>query len=439
MYIRKMIRQNLSLNCKDHNADCCEFICISQYIPNLELLERMSHPEIEAVSEELLNYNQNTFTQLPLDALQALSQSDLSQTSEPYLEAWQQYAQEAQTQGVATVLKQYLVQLHFPIESGMSETAHYQAATRQGVRPSTNAVRSRNDIETRHSGIERSEGCCFQAPDQLSLKIHASIAGLIPVIIAGCRADFVMLIQALTRRNEPTPIPLSMGACMVSGYNNWERVFRYRHQWTNQWIEQQGKSPSESDWNAEFKQLIPHKDLYQDRFMILSTAPYSHVTAAELDMTEAKWSAYSLIIRLEHECTHYFTLRFLKSMKNHLLDELIADYRGIVAAIGYYRADWFLRFMGLEQYPNYRLGGRLENYRGSPSLSDQAFQGLQTLVKRSAENLEQFDRAYRTAYLTPQQEIAIVLALTQSTLIDLASESGQTFIAHTVDQILCKR
>lgn len=46
-----------------------------------------------------------------------------------------------------------------------------------------------------------------------------------------------------------------------------------------------------------------------------------------------------------------------------MLDELIADYAGIVAAWGRYRADWFLRFVGLEDYPRYREGGRLQNYR----------------------------------------------------------------------------
>ena len=46
-------------------------------------------------------------------------------------------------------------------------------------------------------------------------------------------------------------------------------------------------------------------------------------------------------------------------MRNNLHDELIADYAGITAAIGHYRAAWFLRFLGLEDYPTYRPGGRL--------------------------------------------------------------------------------
>lgn len=67
-----------------------------------------------------------------------------------------------------------------------------------------------------------------------------------------------------------------------------------------------------------------------------------------MNLSQAEWRRLSITIRLEHECTHYFTYRVLGSMRNNLLDELIADYQGIVSAIGKYRADWFLRFMGLE-------------------------------------------------------------------------------------------
>ena len=69
---------------------------------------------------------------------------------------------------------------------------------------------------------------------------------------------------------------------------------------------------------------------------------------------------------MEHECAHYLTKRVTGSMSNNLLDELLADYVGIVAAAGTYRGDWALEFLGLEDYPAYRNGARLQNYRGSP-------------------------------------------------------------------------
>ena len=73
---------------------------------------------------------------------------------------------------------------------------------------------------------------------------------------------------------------------------------------------------------------------------------------------------------------------------------------------GHYRADWFLRFMGLESFPDYRTGGRLENYQDESLLSIGAFKILQRLVKVAAENLEYFDRHY----LRPQQRNKVLPA-----------------------------
>jgi hypothetical protein len=262
-------------------------------------------------------------------------------------------------------------------------------------------------------------GLVMNAPDQLQLVLHPTLAGCIPLLITGDRADFVSLVQALTRRNEPEPIPDSMGAAMVAGYNNWDRVRRYRQAW------EQKHQPGAwaGDWADEFKRLIPRKELYQDNFIILSDGPYSGVSAAEMGLTESEWRQASLTIRREHECAHFFTRRVFGSMRNNLLDELIADYMGLVAACGRFRADWFLRFMGLEAFPVYRQGGRLENYRGQPPLSDQAFPVLQALVKSAAENLERFDTQHNRE---ASQTAAVLIALTDLTLEEIASAAAET-------------
>lgn len=59
----------------------------------------------------------------------------------------------------------------------------------------------------------------------------------------------------------------------------------------------------------------------------------------------------------------YFMRRVFSSMRNILSNEIIADYFGIVAARAGFQHDWLLRFMGLEAFPSYRVGGRLENFR----------------------------------------------------------------------------
>ena len=352
--------------------------------------------------EELLAYNDNVFAPLEFDSLPTFPL-----IPELYLTTWETYLTEANQQGVFTTLRSKLVQLQFPILAGISETENYRLATRKGYLTAT---------------MPEATGLVLQQPETLKLILHESLAGKIPILIAGCREDFIALVQALVKRNEPVPIPNSMGAVMVAGYNNWDRVRTYRTQWESQQLQ----FTTEAAWQVEFKQLIPQKDKYQDRFIILSPGGYSGVTASDMGMSELEWLPISLTIRLEHECTHYFTRRLLVSMRNNLMDELIADYRGIIAANnGNYRADWFLRFLGLEAYPEYRQGGRMENYRGEPPLSAGAFQVLHALVKDAAENLEQFHTHHIDKLSDVLSQGKFLIALTRLTLEELANTESQ--------------
>jgi hypothetical protein len=345
-------------------------------------------------AEELLRYGRSAFS-VPAEA-PALPLPD-----EAFVQAWAGYAERARTEGAFAVLRDALVQLRFPVAAGISESEAYRASTRAGVPAPVG------------------EGVRLEAPERLRLFLHPTAAGRIPVLLAGTTPDFAALVRALTRRNEPAPIPPSMGACMVAGYNNWERVARLRRAW------EAGALPVDGaqGWAAAFGVLRARTELYQDRFVVLSPGPYSGVAAREMGMDEAAWAATSVAIRLEHECAHYFTRRVLGSMRNNLLDELIADYVGIASAAGAFRADWFLRFMGLEG-AGYREGGRLQNYRGDPPLSDSAFAGLQALVRQAAARLEAADREHPGLCATASGRARAILALAGLTLEEIASDAG---------------
>lgn len=345
-------------------------------------------------ADELLRYDESPFA-----AGEAVP--DLPLADEPFVEAWERYAALAAERGAFPALREALVQLRFPVRAGMSETAEYRAATRAGAPP------------------PEGEGVRLEAPGALRLFLHPTAAGRIPVLLAATRADFVTLVRALVRRNEPAEIPPSMGACMVAGYNNWERMARVRRAW------EAGALPVEgaAGWPAAFAVLRGRRELYQDRFVVLSPGPYSGVAPGEMGMGEDEWNAASVRIRLEHECAHYVTRRVLGSMRNNLLDELIADYVGIASAAGSFRAGWFLRFMGLEG-PGYRAGGRLQNYRGDPPLSDAAFAGLQALVRRAAARLEAADAGLPGLCSTPLGRARAILALAPLTLEEIAADDG---------------
>jgi hypothetical protein len=333
---------------------------------------------------ELLTYNQNIFVQ----------EQDGDVLPEPHVRAWQGYLADAQEVGVWESLRRQLVQLQFPVQLGMSEMAEYRASTRRGLLVPVETV-----------------GLQLRSPQLLELFIHESWAGPIPVIFAGDRADFELLVQALLRRNEPVPIPAAMGACMVAGFNNWDRIRSYRSQW-------EAEHGSEG-WHQEWQRLIPQKMLYQDRLIILSDSPYSNVLGSELGVAEDVWRRQSRQIRLEHESIHYWTKRCLGAMQNNILDELIADYWGLVVGTGEYRADWFLHFLGLEAWPRYRASGRLGSYRGNPELSLGAWNVLQSLVVVAAQNLQ---RAHSLLCQPPVLENArcLVQVLSCLTLEEIA-------------------
>lgn len=349
--------------------------------------------------EELLAYNRNLFD----EQRGSINPVDFPLANEPHIEVWREYVASAQSQGAFSALANALVQLRFPIQAGISTREDYRRATRKGEFP-TQTMTELVLIE----------------PEQLQIFIYPTLAGEIPVIVLGNRADFVALLQALTKRNEPVDIPDSMGACIVSGYNNWDRVKRYRQHWESQYPDH----CSEQDWLEAFADLVPQKARYQDRFILLSRGPYSNVPATQLGLDEDEWLRLSLVIRREHESIHYATRRCFQSMRNNALDELIADYFGILAANEEYRADWFLQFIGLEQFPTYRESGRLHLYLGDPPLSAGAFTVLTSLVKQAAANLEQFDRTYLQRHRTIAGKIATLLALVSLTLEELASDAS---------------
>jgi hypothetical protein len=347
-----------------------------------------------AVVDELLTYNTKPFptelaAQPPVFPLQ----------DEPHVDAWRRYLRESEGSDVFTALKRHFIQLRFPIRAGISEDDGYRQATRKGIFEAADAFAG--------------EAMQLARPDLLQLIIHPTIAGHVPLLIVGDRGDFVRLVQAFSERNEPKPVLDSMGACIVKGLNNWSRIHVRRAEWE--------REHGPDGWAEEFQRLVPQKELYQDGFIILSTGPYSAIPARDVGMDEREWLDRSIAIRREHEITHYFTLRALKTIRNNVFDELIADFVGLVRAFGRYRADYALRFLGLEAHPAFRPGGRLEVYRGKPPLSDDAWAVARTLAVQSARNLEAF-AASEPAQLQSLAALgALTFTLSTLTLEELAA------------------
>ncbi len=287
-------------------------------------------------------------------------------SEEPQVPYWRRYAEHAREAGPARALALRFPQIGFPVETGMSGSAEYRRATRQG-----------------EAEASRRERPLVEREDRLVLAVEETFAGAVPVLVARHRPDFVFLVRALTARNEPEVVPDSMGACLVKGLVNWERVADYRRAWEAT----RGELESTPEaWATEMATgLKERKELWQDRLILLSDGPYSAVPATELGLDEAAWRERSLAIRRAHECFHYLTLRRFGRIRSHLLDELLADYAGLTASFGRYDPELAMRLLGLDgESP--RPGGRWTIYRGT--LSESAWGAVVTLVRRAAEALE---------------------------------------------------
>ena len=348
-------------------------------------------------TEELLRYNSNTFA----FAMPGNVQFPLA--DEGYVEAWSMYSAEVARANDFKAIYPWIPQLQFPIQEGLSQKSEYIAATRQG-------------LMTYPEGI--ASGLYLERPDRCRIILHSGMAGRIPVILTASRADFVALVRAFTKKGEPVPVPESMGAVIIGGYNNWHRIQLLRDAYF-------AAENSGWDWQAKFQEIKEQKDLYQDRFIILSPGAYSGVEAASLQLEDEQWASISVAIRLEHECTHFFTRRVFGSMRNNLLDELIADYCGLDKAVAEYSAEWALRFLGLEEDAGYRIGGRLENYRGNPPLSHSSFAILGRLVRDVVANLERFNAATAAWRGTDPYRVASILTLVNFTLEELAAQGAE--------------
>lgn len=356
----------------------------------------------------------------------ARSEFDLSRApasfplpDEPFVAAWTGYVEEARRVGVWACLRDRLVQLRFPIEPGISESPAYRAATRRGVWPAP-----------------ESRGLELARPAELRLFLVETPVGRVPVIQATAREDFVALVRALGHKNEPWEVPDAVGASIIGGYNNWDRVASLRRAWEAS----DSTSGSPSEWAARWGEIVRDPGLYQDRFIVLGSGPYSGAAAADVGLDEAEWTRSSIAIRLEHECTHHFTRRVLGSMRNRLGDELIADYMGIVAATGSFRADWLVRFLGLERHPEFRPGGRLEEYRGDLALDGGSFRVLCAAVERCARNLEAIDRLRPPWTRSPgsaADKAEMILALAAIGLEGLAGESAVDMYRTARQRRLC--
>ncbi len=320
---------------------------------------------------------------------------------EPHVADWRRYAEEAAGRPLE-YLRERLPQLQIPVAEGVSKTPAYVDVTLRG-RPL-----AAGDFEGR---LE------LARPERLRLLIHEHPAGALPVLVAADRGDFETLVRALAWRGEPKPISPSVNAQIVTGFINWDRMRAHRAAWAAQ----VDPAMAEALWPVEMNRVAAtERWRYQDRFIITLVHPYSDVTAAQLGLalSEAEWVERSTALRVEHEFTHYATHRVFGTMSLNLFDETLADFMGMTHALGAFRADWYLCFLGLEAWPEVRAGGRARTY--ASELGPAAFELLCAVTVRAARNLE----SLAARFYDPERRGTFLLGAAGLSLELLASDEA---------------
>lgn len=162
----------------------------------------------------------------------------------------------------------------------------------------------------------------WEKEEALSISFTETLGGRLPVVTTKSHKDLLFMDAVLNGREQIREVPTTVNAFTM-------------------------KTKAEA--------ILGH------RIILLNIAPYSNIPADKLGLPADEWLILSQKIRLAHESAHYETLRLLGGMKNHPLDEIVADAFGQIAAFGNFNADRQRLFFGLEKGKD-TCKGRLSFY-----------------------------------------------------------------------------
>jgi GNAT superfamily N-acetyltransferase len=292
---------------------------------------------------------------------------ELPLPAEPELAWWQAILAKQEHAGEPLLdhLRRALPQLRLPQVEGISRTDLYRNTVLRGATAAEAA-----------DNAGREPPPSWQEPDALRLWMSDHPCGGMPVLQTGCRRDFEQLVRALAHRCEPVKLPHGVHAQAVSGLIHWGLIQCY------------GRNS-------------------RARLIVLHEAPYGSVEAEQVpgQLPAEAWLKASTTLRLEHELTHLATKRLLGEMRLNLLDELIADAMGMVAALGRFDAQLFGRCLGLNGNDEPIPGGRWLSYTRELSAADT--RRAVTLVMARARELEQ-QLNQQPAWLAPEQRMGLL-------------------------------
>ncbi|MGI6069865.1 MAG: DUF7005 family protein [Blautia sp.] len=269
--------------------------------------------------------------------------------------------------GVLQVLAKRYRGLYLPVAEGMSRSQAYKEYVLQG--------KGSEGTLADFYGDTQDEIVDFYTPE-----------GSVEVICLEKRVDFELFLQKIAYRCEPVQIRPDVGAMMISGVINWDKLDSHRREW-----EMQGRD----GWAEEFRRFTADPENFKDRVLVLSVGPYSNYPPEKAGYSGASWNRISRNIRMYHECCHYVCRRRWPKNTHIVFDEVLADAVGLLGALGHYDTRLARGFLGISPDGAYE-GGRLSAYVPCSEIlqaSKMAHEWINQIAMLSEENqgLDPFD------------------------------------------------
>lgn len=192
----------------------------------------------------------------------------------------------------------------------------------------------------------------FRTSEKDSLTVFSTPYGDVRILYLEHREDFEHALRALAYGCEPREILPSVGANIISGLANWEKIRAHQREYL---------LGGGTDWHGEFRRFTSDKANYRDTLILLSSGYYSGISPEQMGLTPEKWREKSLVIRMYHELTHFLCGKLLKSRPDVVQEEILADCIGLRRAFGSYDPGYARLFLGIEN-GSCRRGGRLRHY-----------------------------------------------------------------------------
>lgn len=210
-------------------------------------------------------------------------------------------------------------QLCFPIAAGTSASSEYRDAVYFGKK-------YKGSLD--YTLSEKDWLQCVDTP-----------VGSINVLFLHEREDFEKCACALSNRCEPKIIPKAIGAFLISGLINWEKVRKHLN-----------KQPQDECFLNRFvwNWLRKNNCDYRDRIILLSSGWYSGIVPEIMGLSKDEWMEKSITVRMYHEITHFVCRSRHPENIDGIRDEVFADMIGMVAAFGHYDADRAKMFLGID-------------------------------------------------------------------------------------------